>query len=343
MQHATQLPQPRRLQSPRKLGELTASANNARQTSMLPPPPGQLKRKTLAEEAGEHPKQVPVPPSLRNTSSSAKATSITGISRQNSYSSSTTSRPSSSASSYRNGTNTSFGSNMGPSRVPSHSQSRSYSSMSTHSTQKSVNGPGRPVSSFDNQRRSARDVQVEPAINSMSQISSSVHICNASLKHGKKPWLGHDNQLSSKDDCSSSADGLANPKLRGKSIREISLASAMDQLSISQDHVSASSDEKEILYPQTPSRIPKTTVGHVTVENTSPTKSCRKTPKPVGGFLTKDSNVKAADWELSSRIENMESMYADLKASLSTSTAESNALKESNMLYKAKSWPLLRF
>ena len=68
----------------------------------------------------------------------------------------------------------------------------------------------------------------------------------------------------------------------------------------------------------------------------SPSKSPKKPDKLVP-FLTRDSNVKATVWDPESRLENVEHLYAELKHSMSSTTVETNGLKESLSLYKARS------
>ena len=109
----------------------------------------------------------------------------------------------------------------------------------------------------------------------------------------------------------------------------------MQNLFIDPANVSSVSPIKAI---STPSQLPKTKPSVVSFvpSQSRPSKSPKKTPSRDGAFMNKDSNVRMPDWDLGSRVQNMESMYADLKASLSTSTAESNGLRESMVLYKAR-------
>ncbi|SLM37617.1 kinesin-like protein klpa [Lasallia pustulata] len=148
----SQLRQPSRIPSPGKLLEVSASANNVRSSSMLPPPPGTatLKRKTLAERAGEPPRPAPAPPSSRPVSAAVKATAIAGVSRNASFSSSVSSRAPSVSS--RNVSNSSFASSVGPStRPPSAQSTRPQTSMAhgRSSVQAPKPTPARPASSLD--------------------------------------------------------------------------------------------------------------------------------------------------------------------------------------------------
>ena len=59
----------------------------------------------------------------------------------------------------------------------------------------------------------------------------------------------------------------------------------------------------------------------------------------MGSYLTKESNKKTKPivWDTDARLANMESMYSGIKEAMDKTSKESDGLKESVSLYKARS------
>ncbi|KAK0511539.1 hypothetical protein JMJ35_006112 [Cladonia borealis] len=145
---ASQLRPPSQIPTPGKLFEMSAAATNARST-MLPPPNNDRKRKTLAERAGEPSRPTPAPPSSRPVNPHVRATSLAGVARETSFSSSVSSRPSSVAST-RNTSGSSYSSSIGPgSRPPTSHSYRPQSAMSYQRFQRPVSSLNRPATSLE--------------------------------------------------------------------------------------------------------------------------------------------------------------------------------------------------
>ncbi|MCJ1243548.1 kinesin-like nuclear fusion protein [Trapelia coarctata] len=335
----SQLRQPSRILSPEKLVDVTASVNNARST-MLPPPSGALKRKTLAETAGEVVKPKPAPPSSRPVNATVKATTIAGLSRQTSYSSSTSSRPPS-ASSMRNVSNTSFSSSVGGARPPSSAGHRPHASTSSYAMQKPAMAPRRPASSFDNRQDHNRTVQANGNRDSMTPFHSPT---KEFLKLREcASFASYEKQNDSISNWSSSVASSTQTLRHSKSLRDISLTTALGALSLNA-HDCVAIPEECITIPTTPSHIPKRKMSKLSLaQGHAPlTKSPRKTPKPVEPLLNRFSNIKAplVAWDTESRLENVEHMYSELEKTfektVKSTTTESNSLRETIGLYKAR-------
>ena len=239
---------------------MSASATNARTTAMLPPQNNNtLKRKTLAERAGEPTgRPAPAPPSNHPSNASIRATSITGISRDSSLSSSVSSRQTSGVSS-RNISNSSHSSSAS-SRAASAQSYRPQSAMAAHSRiQKPVITMGRPATSLEVHEE-------EPGI-----------ARTIGKRKGRIP-------LSSCPNPPGYPDELSPPKLRGHSIREFSLNSLdtkFNTLSL-KSGPTQSAPKVDVEVPATPSHIPKR-VPQVALptETPSPRKSPQKPPTAV--------------------------------------------------------------
>ncbi|MCJ1475266.1 kinesin-like nuclear fusion protein [Lambiella insularis] len=255
-QFVSHLRPPSRFTSPGKLAEMSASVNNVRSSTMLPPP-GTLKRRTLVARAGDTARPAPAPPSTRPVNGHVKATSIAGTTMQ--------------ANENRS------------SMTPFHSSLRKYPTLQENSLRKR----------YDNQDRSIMD-------------------------------------------RSSSALYPSKTARRVQSLRDISLSTALSGLSLNPNDCFAIQEERNEK-PFTPSHIPRKKMSKVSLlpTNASPSKSPKKTPKPVE-FLTKESNIPALDWSLETRMQNMESSYVEIKEKMSVTLVESNGLKETIGLYKAR-------
>lgn len=136
---------PSRIPSMQKLREMSASANNARSSSMPPPPANLPGRKTLVETGGELYKPKPAHSNSRSVNAAAKTTFIAGPSRQ--ASSSVSSSYQSSASSSRHA---SFSTSVGPgARQPSAQVHRSQSAMANSRLQRPTPNPSRPLTALE--------------------------------------------------------------------------------------------------------------------------------------------------------------------------------------------------
>ena len=333
----SQLPQPSRFQSPGKLHEISASATNARSRSMLPPP-GNLKRKTLAERGGETLRPAPAPPSSRPVHAAVRATSTAGANRQPSFSSSVSSSSRGpSVSSTRNVSSSSYSTSVGPgSRPPS---TRPHTAMGAPRIQ-------RPMGYSGYRSSSTMETYIDPPDAAK----------NAGSREGMTPI------------SLCSTEPSRTQYVRG--IRDVSLSTAMMMLSLDeQSHPAVNKElsctpshlprrvpcaltsvaspepqapqsvpKAEVEAPYTPSHFPRHVPSVVLrPEYLSPSKSSRKNPKVIQ-FLTKDSNLTAPTaWDTSGRLDDMEKMYTELKSKMSDTTTESNSLKEMTAIYKARS------
>jgi kinesin family member C1 len=96
------------------------------------------------------------------------------------------------------------------------------------------------------------------------------------------------------------------------------------------------SDDRSLVTPKTPSQVlipPKAEASVATPATPSRIqKQSQKTP-----FLTKGSNVTAfTAWDVHGRLEDMESMYSELKRKLDGTSMERNGLEEAVAVYKAR-------
>lgn len=156
-------------------------------------------------------------------------------------------------------------------------------------------------------------------------------------------FASFDNQNDAISSWSSSVTRSTQPLRHSKSLRDISLTAALGALSLNQHDCVAIPEESKTT-PNTPSYIPKrkTSKFSLAQDITSPLKSPKKTPKVVP-LLNKYSNIKAplVAWDTESRLENVEHMYSELEKTfektVKSTTTESNSLKETIGLYKARS------
>ena len=153
-------------------------------------------------------------------------------------------------------------------------------------------------------------------------------------------FASYENQNDSISNWSSSVVRSMHPLRHSKSLRGISLTKAFDALSLN-PHDCVAIPEKRIAILTTPSYIPRRKISKPSLsqEHPSPTKSPRKTPKTREPFLSKSSNVTVplVAFDTESRLENVEQMYSELEKTIKSTTTESNSLKETIGLYKARS------
>lgn len=335
-----------------RLAEVSDSVHNARQKGMRPPPPvNSLKRKTLAEQANEPYRPATVAPGSRVSSNTIKGGSLASLNRHNSYASSTSSRPASAASSsYRNASNSSiFSQSYGSGRTVSSQSSRPHTVASVY-----PNGPKygatsqRSMSSVDQHGRDVRDVNDNGSSNnSMRKVSSSSRQSSTSRKREEILQESRDSQSGSSSLWPSSYPRSA---LRGRSVRclrDVSLSTQMSTLTIKDKDIWQDQDLKESAKvericnaPQTPSMIPKKKQSipfTPAPEVASPTKTRKKTPKAVGWYLTKDSNIKVADSDVGDRMGRIESCYEEIKGQVEAATGERENFTETLLLLKTRS------
>ncbi len=298
---------------------MSASATNARTTAMPPPQNTNiLKRKTLAERAGEpNGRPAPAPPSSRPVNSNIKTTSIAGISRESSLSSSVSSRQTSGAST-RNVSNSSYSSSVST-RPQSAQLYRPQSAMAAHSRlQKPISTFGRPATSLEvheEERGIARTI---------------------GKRKGRIP-------LSSCPNPPGPFDTLLSPKLRGRSIREFSMNSVttkFNTLSL-KSGPTQSTPKVDVEVPATPSQIPKLVPKvALPIETPSPSKSPKKAPRTSRAlplFLNRTSNEVIAAWDHDTRLEELENVCSEFKEKMDGATMESRSLQEIIKVYKIRS------
>ena len=290
---------------------------------MMPPPTNNLKRKTLAERGGETLRPAPVPPSSRPVNAAVKATSIAGAHRVPSFSSSVSSRTAS-GSSARSISNSSFSSSVGyGSRPPSAQASRPHTAMSMSNSR--IQQPT-PTHS-----RSSSSMEVHPGTgvgkrSGRTPFSSSFNQCKEEI---------HPRIKGSYETLLSYSSTRASTPPAGRSLREISLNTAMGRLTLNQ----ALQDTPKVFTetPHAPSQIPKrVSVTRNASEALSPSKPPQKTPKRLPQFLSRFSNDTIA-WDTEGRLEDMERMCSQFKEKIDGATTESNGLKDMVADYKSRS------
>jgi kinesin family protein C1 len=91
--------------------------------------------------------------------------------------------------------------------------------------------------------------------------------------------------------------------------------------------------------PKTPSHLPvaRTKRGTVQAPPTTPSSPSKISPIKTP-YLTKDSDLPAfTEWDVRGRLEDVEAMYAEMKANMAGSTLERNGLEEAIAIYKQRS------
>lgn len=332
-----------------KLTEVSEASQNARIKTLMAPPlsTAGVKRKKLAEKAVEYVRPTPPAPSSKLPGTTYKAGSIQSFSRQ---SSSTSSSRSASAASSRNISN---GSDFSQSlNVPRTQLLRPSSSMSLYQQNPRISKPGhRPVSSLDTTGQKALDGN-GLGNNSMNQFLSSSHTTVRNTNPPKHHSSAPSATTNTLPNASESLNVCKRSVKRAQSLREISISTRLGGLSLKDSQaLQHGKDDRD--RDATTNHLPKTPASQIPKKNKrlslaittptpssrsqSPTKSPRKRAPPVGGFLTIDSNIKCADWDVNDRLDKMETMYSDMKAALDGSTGERDNLKETMALLKARS------
>ena len=321
---------------------MSAAATNARST-MLPPPNNDRKRKTLAERAGEPSRPTPAPPSSRTVNAHVRATSLAGVARETSFSSSVSSRPSSVAST-RNTSGSSYSSSVGPgSRVPSSHSYRPQSAMSHPRLQRPISSLNRPATSLE-----AHEEEPGPARNLGKRKGRTPFPLNP---QDCPPTIRPPRMRASHDTQKVHTPEWESRPFNPFSFREASFNNAFNGLSLHEEasqsgpttdmgarpaspHTQLASKAGA---PPTPTLIPRLAPRAVMpVEPQSPSKSPQKTPKPLPQFLTRSSNEVLA-WDTDSRLEEVENMCSQFREQMDGANTESRSLKETMGIHKIRS------
>ena len=154
----------------------------------------------------------------------------------------------------------------------------------------------------------------------------------------KMPRGSYDNQLNCKNDWSSSQTGPSSHMHPLNSLRNSSICTTLEGLSLQPTPVDHEF-EGHNLNKSSPSHIPLRLKDSFPI--LSPSKSPRKARRIIP-FLSRDSNTRAVAWDTEGRIEKMEHLYSELKEKMDGTTVESNGLKDTLAMYKAKG-PILIF
>ena len=328
---------------PGTLAEVPVSTANARlNNQMAPPQVNGLKRKATVDHLSAV-RPAPDQGASRIAGASARGISLATIGRQ--ASSSSTSTRSSSSASYRNLSNSSYGSSVGITTRPPSSQSfRPHSAMSARPNQKLLSNTSRSVHGFGNQTWASEEKQMDINAKSIYPISSerklSASKSHASIAYHKNHAVNVIHETWSPSPQEERVSRSAHSHAR--SLRDVSISSALNQLTLNpRRSMLVSVEEKE--NETSPSRLPKPTLAQSMLpsEKENPFLTpCKQRQKPdTGSYLTKDSNKKTKPivFDTDARLANMESMYSGIKDAMDKTSKESDGLKESVSLYKARS------
>ena len=330
------LPRSSRTSSPGKLIEISSSDTNSRTYNMLPPPlPKGLKRKTLVERAEEDLRPAPPQPSSlqinsRTANAPIKGPKTASLSRQASFSSSTSSKPP--LPSVRHASSSSFSSSMGSGiRPPSAQSYRAQTAPTGRLPRKFPSNQTRPTSSIDTHQMNFREMQMNEDSKSITPFSLNFQQHQSHIPPIKTSKRSYDNQMNLNSEWSSYTNIT-------RSIRDFSISTAFSGLILEQTNPTTLAVVDEGEFSGSPTHIPtriRTPVISLPPRTPSPSKSRKKTLNSA--FLTRDSNTKAIVWDQDARIEKMENMYSQISATINSTTAESSTLKETISVYKARS------
>lgn len=308
----------------------------------MPLPTTTLKRKTLADRAGEIPRPAPVPPASRPLNTYMKSASGRSDPREVSLSTSVCSSRPASAFSTRNVSNSSHSSSVGPiSRLPAAHYSRPQSSAATSRIQRPPNSQVRPATSLEVHLEESIRPRTAGKLKCRIPFSSCVETPCKGLQpsNRKQSHSIHSNRgLVQRVTCNGTSRG-----------DEAFLTSQMNALSLEQNITSVPQIPEEhsvptadvpVTPPQTPSHIPKL-VPHSTMplETPSPTKGRRRSPKKPGNlpmFLNRETNTRIA-WDTDTRLEELENQHAQFKEEIGRATSQSTSLQETIQVYKLRS------
>jgi len=258
-----------------------------------------------------------------------KGTTLAGAYRNPSFSSSVSSRTPSVSSRHTSGS--SFASSVGP------GASRPQSAIGNRGPHQATAAISRPASSLEN--HTAGPTMKRKGMDPIS-ISSFEHTPNPFKTIPREQKRGYDHQFHCTSHWSSPSSavadkGLIHPLNR---FRDVSISTAMHDLTLDPNKCSSSPIAQGEKGPHTPSQIPKPVSlrkqSSITFLPVSPTRRQRSPPKLIP-FLTRDSNLKA--WDTKGRLEDMETLYSQLTEQMNGTTNECNTLKETVPLYKTRS------
>ncbi|KAL8966973.1 MAG: hypothetical protein Q9183_003129, partial [Haloplaca sp. 2 TL-2023] len=348
--HASQLPRPRgRGASPSKMAEMNASTFNARNSEMPPPAINgkDLKRKTLAERAGEPLKKQ------QATAVNKPGYSQTSY-RQPSYTSSIAStRPSSMASS-RNISGGSYTSAVSTGSRPASVQAqRSQSAMGGSKIQRPQSYQGRPLSSMDAYNAVPSSGRGQGNRTGRNPFPSTLMDCPETLESNQGE-ASYDTQAIS--EWASSGSPV-------KASRNISLPTAFSALSLEEaklgptpivgqtQDASATVAVSEMqvnsirhktsvpsLAPTTPSQIPKLKANKTAhTPGRSPSKSPKKPSTPMPQFISKTTNTIAQGFfPVDEKVGDFSEYIAWNASTMKNQREESASLRELLAEYKEK-------
>ena len=301
------------------------------------------KRQTLVDRAGDKAGEsrivAPTPTSSRMASAGVKATTLVGARNPN-FSSSTSSRdpsvpgrnplgrsighgnrPPTAQSKYR--PQSSIGHNRAP-RPATTPHMRPASSMEVDRSENDKSAAGKrdgmTALSFSTSGRFPRRLSERPA----AALDSYKHIAHV---QSERPVLAV------------RTAPHANPSNQPKSIRDLSLCTAMRSLTL--QSCSRAGGDEDVDPSSSPTRMPRV----LPVQTTTPS-SCRLPPKTPRSskhsaspkklpFLTRETRLQA--WDTNSRLADMELLYSELKDKMNGSTAERTGLQEALDIYKTRS------
>lgn len=295
-------------------------------------------------------------------------------SRANSFSSSISSRPPSVSS--RTTSNGSFSSSVGYGNRPaSYHNSRPQTSMAFN--QSTMSRPGssipktRPATSMDNHSsdEDISTVRKNKGMQNMSSLDPSTEFPEQMNLQCKKTRVTKSlKSLNSQSSLNRNRDTSVSTALSRLHIQEFNPASELGYEAFTntmkppqrkvESHIPSitngirnmridSNERALVLFqtskdslvaPKTPSHIP--VLSKVEARNLTPVTPCRainhsptKTP-----FLSKDSNITAfTAWDVDARIDKMESMYSELKNTMSDTSLQRKTLEEAQEVYKSRS------
>ncbi|KAL8873383.1 MAG: hypothetical protein Q9174_001139 [Haloplaca sp. 1 TL-2023] len=351
LQYASQLPRPRgRGASPSKMSEINASMMNTRNSEMPPPAINgkDLKRKTLAERAGE-------PLKKQQATALNKPGYSTGSYRQPSYASSIAStRPSSMASS-RNISGGSYTSAVSTGSRPASVQAqRSQSAMGGSKIQRPQSYQGRPLSSMDAYSAVPSSGRGQGNRTGRNPFPSTLMDCPETLEP-RQGEASYDAQAISEWASSGSpvkaSRNISLPTaFSGLSLKEVKLGptpivgqkeDALATVTVGDVQANSIKHKTSVpsLAPTTPSQIPKwkaTTAAHAS--GRSPSKSPRKPPQtPCPQFINKSTtNVMAQGFSMEEKYEGFSEFVTSAESTMKHQREESNNLRELLAEYKGK-------
>ncbi|THZ08529.1 kinesin-domain-containing protein [Aureobasidium pullulans] len=333
---ASGLRPPSRIPATTGLLEMSASDNNAR---AIPPPANLLKhkgsalpepaakRKTLAERAGE-----PVR-TTQTTTRVMKRSNTTNALRKTSGTHTTTSTRPASAAAHR--TNSALPRTGSRSALAARPVSVTHEDDDEDSSSSSI---------LPNKRKG----MLPPIVESFALVLHQPHISDRTASYASVL-----SRVPSDGGSPTPLPSAPSPKKFSFSAsRNISLSTAFRTLSLSSNNSDSrstsvsSTQQEEPLCPKTPSQIPKlkpvpktprppetdlqiykTPHTKYTVHNASPGKIT---------YLNRNSNTPAPAWDTKGRLEDMETLYSQLKTQLDSAATEKTGMEEGISIYKAR-------